>query len=250
MELDELLEIYKYKIFINSNVTDILTEEKFNYIFILTPERLLSYLSQDTNPSIGFVFVDEAHKLANEKDSRSITTYSAIEKAQRKYGNIKLYFSSPNVSNPEIFLKLFNRDFKNSFRTDESPVSQNIYYVNLINQEVEAHTNNSIIKLDNILNPNNDYNLIKFIKFIGTGKNNLVYCYSKRNVLEKATELSKSLKKIDQTSLIEKAIKNIKDYIHPEYFLVDFIEKGIAYHHGKLPQLIRNLIEELYQKKK
>ncbi|KQT15107.1 hypothetical protein ASG31_16025 [Chryseobacterium sp. Leaf404] len=248
LELDELLEIYKYKIFINSNVTDILTEEKFNYIFILTPERLLSYLSQDTNPSIGFVFVDEAHKLANEKDSRSITTYSAIEKAQRKYGNIKLYFSSPNVSNPEIFLKLFNRDFKNSFRTDESPVSQNIYYVNLINQEVEAHTNNSIIKLDNILNPNNDYNLIKFIKFIGTGKNNLVYCYSKKNVLEKATELSKSLKKIDQTSLIEKAIKNIKDYIHPEYFLVDFIEKGIAYHHGKLPQLIRNLIEELYQK--
>lgn len=248
LELYELLEIYKYKIFINSNVTDILTEEKFNYIFILTPERLLSYLSQDTNPSIGFVFIDEAHKLANEKDSRSITTYSAIEKAQRKYGNIKLYFSSPNVSNPEIFLKLFNRDFKNSFRTDESPVSQNIYYVNLINQEVEAHTNNSIIKLDNILNPNNDYNLINFIKFIGTGKNNLVYCYSKRNVLEKATELSKSLKKIDQTSLIEKAIKNIKDYIHPEYFLVDFIEKGIAYHHGKLPQLIRNLIEELYQK--
>lgn len=247
-DLTEQLEMYKYKIFINSNVSDIITEEKFNYIFVLTPERVLSYLSQDANPPIGFLIIDEAHKLANEKDSRSITTYSAIEKIQKKYGNVKLYFSSPNVSNPEIFLKLFNRDVRNSFRTGESPVSQNIYFVNLINQEVEAYSNNTVIKLHDILNNENSADLTKFIKFIGNDKNNLIYCYSKRNVLEKAIELSTTLQKVNQTSLIEKAIKNIKDYIHPEYYLVDFIEKGVAYHHGKLPQLIRNLIEDLYQK--
>ena len=53
-----------------------------------------------TMKAIDNKFVDEAHKLANEKDSRSVTTYTSIEKTIKKYGNIKLYFSSPNVSNP------------------------------------------------------------------------------------------------------------------------------------------------------
>ncbi|MBB6330848.1 superfamily II DNA or RNA helicase [Chryseobacterium sediminis] len=247
-ELHELLDTYKYKIFINSNVSDILTEEKYNYIFVLTPERLLSYLSQDTNPPIGFLFIDEAHKLANDKDARSVTTYSAIEKVQKKYGNVKLYFSSPNVSNPEIFLRLFNRDIQNSFRTGESPVSQNIYFVNLETKEVESYSNNSVLKLQDILDDSKDYSITKFIKFIGADKNNLIYCYSKRNTVNKAIELSKLLPRIEQSELVEQAIKNIKEYIHPEYYLVDFIEKGVAYHYGKLPQLIRNLIEDLYQK--
>lgn len=45
-ELSDILEIYKYKIATNSNISDLLTEEIFNYILILTPERLMSYLSQ------------------------------------------------------------------------------------------------------------------------------------------------------------------------------------------------------------
>lgn len=247
-EFDEQLELYRYKIFINSNVSENLTREKFNYIFILTPERLLSYLSEEKNPPIGFLFIDEAHKLANEKDSRSVTTYSAIEKVQKKFGNIKLYFSSPNVSNPEIFLELFNRNKLNSFKTNESPVSQNIYFVNLENLEVETYYDNNSVSLDKILKSKQGYGLIDFIQFIGEGKNNLIYCYSKRNTINKTINLAEKIQKIELSKEIRQAIKNIKEYIHPDYYLVDFLEKGIAYHYGRLPQLIRNLIEELYQK--
>lgn len=247
-ELNEQLELYRYKIFINSNVSENLSKEKFNYIFILTPERLLSYLSEDKNPPIGFLFIDEAHKLANEKDSRSVTTYSAIEKVQKKFGNIKLYFSSPNVSNPEIFLELFNRNKQNSFKTNESPVSQNIYFVNLEKLEVETYYDNNSISLNKILKTKQNYDLIDFIQFIGEGKNNLIYCYSKRNTINKTIKLADKIQKIEPSKEIRQAIKNIKEYIHPDYYLVDFLEKGIAYHYGRLPQLIRNLIEELYQK--
>lgn len=248
LELDEQLELYKYKLFINSNVSENLTEERFNYIFILTPERLLSYLSEDKNPPIGFLFIDEAHKLANEKDLRSVTTYSAIEKVQKKFGNIKLYFSSPNVSNPEIFLELFNRNKLNSFKTNESPVSQNIYFVNLENREVETYYDNNPVSLKNILSSKQNYGLIEFIQFVGEGKNNLIYCYSKRNTINKTIQLAEKVQKRELSKEIRQAIKNIKEYIHPDYYLVDFLEKGISYHYGRLPQLIRNLIEELYQK--
>lgn len=68
-----------YKIITNSSVSELALESNTSLILILTPERLISYLSQDVNPPIGFLFVDEAHKIA-QNDTRSITTYIAIEK--------------------------------------------------------------------------------------------------------------------------------------------------------------------------
>ena len=167
---------------------------------------------------------------------------------QKKFGNIKLYFSSPNVSNPEIFLELFNRNKQNSFKTNESLVCQNIYFVNLENLEVETYYDNKPVLLKNILNSRNNYELLDFIQFVGEGKNNLIYCYSKRNTINKTIKLAEKVQKKELSKEVRQAIKNIKEYIHPDYYLVDFLEKGIAYHYGRLPQLIRNLIEELYQK--
>lgn len=247
-ELSDLLDLYKYKVFINSNVSDIITEEKYNYIFVLTPERLISYLSQENNPPIGFLFLDEAHKLANNNDTRSITTYTAIEKVQKKFGKIKLYFSSPNVSNPEIFLKLFNRNENDNFyKTEESPVSQNLYFIDLTNRNFELYANGETINLNSSIELLNIKDEIDLIKSIGVGKNNLVYCNSKKNTIEKANEYALTINNTKSTDAIKKAVKNIKEYIHPEYYLAELLPKGVAYHYGKLPQLIRNLIEDLYK---
>lgn len=250
-ELSEQLNNYRYKILINSNISDIITEEKFSYIFVLTPERFISYLSQEHSPPIGFLFVDEAHKLANNLDVRSITTYTAIEKAQKKYGNIKLYFSSPNVANPDIFLKLFERESEGRyFNTNESPVSQNLYFVDFISKKCELHTNNKIIDISNNINFNTFNNEIKFIQYIGADKNNLIYCNFKAKTIDKANEFASLISDYRLETEISKAIRNIKEYIHPDYYLADILKKGVAYHHGKLPQLIRNLVEELYKKEK
>lgn len=247
-ELSELLEDYKYKIFTNSNFSELLTEEVFNYIFVLTPERLISYMSQNDNPPIGFLFIDEAHKLASNLDSRSITAYTAIEKVQKEYGNIKMYFSSPNVSNPEVFLKLFNRsDKNNSYSTNESPVTQNLYFVDLINREIELYSGQTILSLTENIDLKEIEDEVKFIVTVGQGKNNLIYCNSKRKTIEKAIEFSGNLSDVPVSTSIAKAIKNITKYIHPDYYLIDLLKKGVAFHYGKLPQLIRNLVEELYK---
>ncbi len=250
-ELTEVLETYKYRVVTNSSVSDLITEEQHNYIFVLTPERLISYLSQENNPSIGFLFVDEAHKIASNKDSRSVTSYAAIEKALKKYGNIKLYFASPNVSNPEIFLKLFNRNSDgNSYKTNESPVSQNLFFVDLLNNKIDYVAGNDNVEMESedFFSINNSID--DLIKNIGREKNNLIYCNSKNRTINYAFNFSKSLTKIppnEQSLDIKKAINQIREYIHPDYYLANLLEYKIAYHYGKLPQLIRNSVEELYQ---
>lgn len=248
-ELSDLTELYNYRIITNSNVTDLISDRPYNYIFVLTPERFISYLSQDENPSIGFVFVDEAHKLANEKDSRSVTTYTAIEKALNKYGNIKLYFASPNVSNPEVFLKLFNRESKGSYyTTNESPVSQNLFFVDFINKEVEVISDEILVKLNSNNLFENNQSVTQLINFLGQDKNNLVYCNSKNKTIEKAYSFILGKEESEISADVKMAIKQVKEYIHPDYYLADLLKYKTAYHYGKLPQLIRNLIEELYKK--
>src|SRR5690606_3244195 len=115
-----------------------------------------------------------------------------------KYGNIKLYFSSPNVSNPEVFLKLFDRNKPNStFKTNESPVSQNLFFIDLLNKKVE------LIQKDNTINIENS-NLFQIansttelIQYLGLGKNNLIYCNSKSKTIFEANEFSKTVSGIE-----------------------------------------------------
>jgi len=248
LELGELLENYKYKILINSNISDIQTVEKYNYIFVLTPERLISYLSQPDSPSIGFLFLDEAHKLASQTDSRSITTYTAIEKVQKRYGNVKLYFSSPNISNPEIFLKLFDRNTEQRYYcTEESPVSQNLFFIDFVNNKCELYVNDKKIDLNQYVNFEKINNEIDLINHIGKDKNNLIYCNSRKNTIEKAKSFVSKVNEFQVTENVKNAASNIQEYIHPEYYLADFLLKGVAFHHGKLPQLVRNVIEDLYK---
>lgn len=245
-ELKDILDHYKYKIVTNSNVSELPNDQQQQYIFVLTPERLISYLSQKNNPSIGYLFVDEAHKIAAEKDSRAITSYNAIIKALRIYSNLNLYFASPNVSNPEIFLKLFNKDEKNSFRTIEAPVSQNIFFINLLEKKVTHYLDSEHYHFEpNILKQSTSINDI--FHNIGQTNNNIVYCNSKFQAVDKAFEFYKtySTTDIEISKNVKRVIKQIKAYIHKDYYLADFLSKGIAYHFGNLPQIIRNKVENL-----
>jgi replicative superfamily II helicase len=249
-ELKDILEQYHYKVLTNSDINDLLTDEFFNYILVLTPERLLSYLSKKENPSIGFLFVDEAHKLAQDNDSRSVTTYTAIERTINKYGrNLKLYFSSPNVSNPEVFLKLFDKDAtENTFKTDESPVAQNLYFIDLEEKRIELIQKDKFTPIEIIGFDKNFLTLPSIINYLGKGENNLIYNNSKQKTISCAKEFADYLPKPEELSTrILNAVSQIREYIHQDYYLAELLEKKIAYHHGKLPQLIRNLVENLYK---
>ena len=248
-ELEDILKEFNYKIITNSNVTEFSEAISNNYIFVLTPERLISYLSQKNNPSLGFIFVDEAHKIASEKDIRSVTSYIAIQNTLKRYPNINLYFASPNVSNPEIFLSLFKKEINNSFHTIESPVSQNLFFINLLDKSITHYIDNKPYE-----NQTNFFNQLKetnqVIRYLGDGDNNIIYCNSKALTIEKSREFYLQIKNenIKISKEVKKAIRKIRGYVHKDFYLATFLKSGIAYHYGNLPQIVRNIIEDLYRK--
>src|SRR5699024_8252913 len=106
-ELQDLLMQKNYRIITSAGA--IALEQKHNYIFVLTPERLLYTLIKYPDLLIDYVFIDEAHKIS-EKDVRSTFYYKIVDMLIQKANRPKIIFASPNIPNPEVFLKLTSKD--------------------------------------------------------------------------------------------------------------------------------------------
>ena len=249
-ELKVVLEHYNYKVVTNSNVPESPSESQQRYIFVLTPERLLSYLSQKNNPSFAYLFVDEAHKLAADKDTRAVTAYSAISKSLKQNKNLNLYFASPNVSNPEVFLKLFKKDEALNYKTKETPVSQNLFFVDMTQNKAIHYLDTEQYQFEPDIVKKSE-SIYDVLFGLGENTNNIVYCSSRFEAVDKAEKMFSYFNQEETTKSnnVKKVIRQIKGYIHKDYYLADFLNKGVAYHFGNLPQIIRNKVEALFKER-
>lgn len=236
----EFSDIENYEIIVHPKIPQYIKNKEHRYIFVFTPERLISYISEKGNPPIEYLFVDEAHKLVSEKDTRSPLYYHAILQTQKK--SVRLYFASPNISNPEIYLKIFDRSPDEAIYTIESPVSQNKYYLDL-----EGHKLTVIGEFQSqVVDLQINQTLFSWINFLSGKNRSIIYCNSKNKTREYAIDFSKKLPDKENTQ-IDNLIKLIKETIHQDYFLIDCLKKGVGFHFGDLPQRIRLQLENLFR---
>ncbi|WP_214723881.1 DEAD/DEAH box helicase [Exiguobacterium sp. s143] len=231
----------------------------FNYdnyskkVYILTPERLLDMVSDTKESFIDVLYVDEAHKIASQNDSRSITLYLSIEKTIMHSKNLSLFFSSPLIDNPEKLLNLFNLDDSNHFYvSNQSPVSQKIIYVDLMSRNVSTleYLNDQLLTLP--LKNNSLTDIFSVIYTIGSEFSNLIYLPSIDKTITNALGLREYLLKKQKSKpqisdSISDLMKFIAENIHPNCYLIHCLEYRIGYHFGALPQTIRYKIEELFK---
>lgn len=213
------------------------------HIFLFTPERLISYLSNNINPSLRFLFVDEAQKIISTKDARSSIYYHSIFEAVRKYA-VSLIFSSPNVVNPDEFLRIFEVAHEGILAIQDITVAQDRYFIDLVEKRALLFTTNSVEPMVCELLKYDHLEIFKRTK-----DKNIIYINSASGVVDMAMELAKKIEyKLENKEVIS-AIETIKKEVHEEYFLIKCLEKGVAFHHGKMPHKIRLIVERLYENK-
>lgn len=237
----------KYKILTNPIVPLLYKQSETRFIFIFTPERLISYLSE-SNPVINYLLIDEAHKLLSETDTRAPLFYHALMLAKRK--SINLYFSSPNVPNTDVFLKLVGNSVEETLSIKENSVAQNRFFIDCIEKRAvyfsEYADEHELEYSGYASDPNS--NLRNAINKLGNNNPNIIYCNTKNDTIQYALDYANTLPYKSDDKL-EQLIKLVQDTMHEEYYLVDCLKKGIAYHFGGLPQRIREKIEYLFQKR-
>lgn len=245
--LTTLLKKMDYRIVTSTGSTAL--ETKHNYIFVLTPERLLYILINDQNLKIDYLFVDEAHKISSG-DKRSAFYYKVINKLEERQSNPHIIFASPNIPNPRVYLEILS---KSELMIDEeaivsckyAPVSQLKYIVDLWERNIRIYDSYSkkFIKLHDMSHP---HKLSEVISRIGDKRHNIVYCKSKNDAIQFAMDYASTQKPIGDKKL-QAFAEAIRSDVHKEYYLAELVEKGVAYHIGYLPANIRMQLEDYYR---
>ncbi|HGO5365118.1 TPA: helicase-related protein, partial [Klebsiella oxytoca] len=224
-------------------------------LMIFTQERYNNFLYEldYSDINVDVLFIDEAHKLADKSSKRSMTLYKVISTSLEKYPSLKLIFSSPVISNPDIFFKYFNVNGK-SLSIAESPVAQSLFFANICSEEYKYFdtVTKAVIDFNISGDFESDFDLI--FKIGSQHDSNLVYVSSKSQCVNKAIEfsnflISKGTAIVKDEELVAES-KLISEFIHKDFSLPHLLKYGIAYHHGNLPAFIRKRIEFLYANKK
>lgn len=246
-DLKELLSQKNYRVITAGGALSL--QQKHNFILVLTPERLLYLLLDKPDFKLDYLFIDEAHKISS-KDSRSPFYYKVVDLLSKRVHRPHFVFSSPNIPNPEVYLKLIGTNTEDviteKMTTSYSPVSQVKYIIDLVDGIVKLHNDYSQKFID-IGKITKSVSLTQIIKSVGKNSKNIIYCSSTAKAIEYAREYAKTLS--DQTDNSELLVlsREIKSQIHNDYYLADLLTKGVAYHIGYLPADIRLRIEDLFR---
>lgn len=249
--LQGLLESRDYRVV--TSVGSFALETSHNFIFVVTPERMLYILNEHPDLTLDYLFIDEAQKVSAE-DGRSAYYYKLISEVTERRGDAHIVFASPNIPNPEIYLRLGAASSATSestplaIRCQYSPVSQQQYLVDLQTGSAEAFDEYSQ-EFISICNIGQRQTLNDLIDRVGKNKLNLVYCNSRRDTVQYAISYANRRSMTEDQVLLQLA-SDIRKEIHEEYYLANLLERGVAYHTGYLPASVRKRLEDCYREGK
>ncbi len=241
-ELKDILNISNYRLVTSAG--DIVLEQDHHFIFIMTPERLLYLINTKPSIEINYLFIDEAHKICSN-DARSSFYYQIVNSLSKRERQTLIYFSSPNIPNPDIYKDLIPSRQLNHIITHYSPVNQISYSIDTENKVLKLYNDHSenFIKLPL---PSEITTLNSLIKHITTeNKQTLVYSNSVDKIIRYAKDYSDTISPTNDKELISIA-NDVEKQIHKDYYLVSLLKKGVAFHVGYLPSSIKYRIEKAF----
>lgn len=246
IDLKDWLAKKNYRVLTAAGSLNLEQNKNHNYIFVLTPERLLYLLIGNPEIKIHYLFVDEAHKISS-KDDRSTFYFDVVSMLNRQEPKPHFIFASPNIPNPEVYLKLVpdvEVIVEHKEASEFSPVSQLKYVVDLLDQNVRLY--NTYTRAFSYVTKLAENTLNQVIKKVSrSDSQNIVYCSSTAQAIENARDYANGMPDLGDRELNALA-KDIENEVHDRYFLANLLKKGVAYHIGYLPSTIRMRIEEMF----
>ena len=226
-------------------------------VLVFTQERLhllANVLGSDF--SIDLLIVDEAHKIGDNQ--RGVILQDAIERATRANPKLKVVFISPATQNPEELLSDAPVDADTAAVDSDAPtVLQNLIVVDQLPRKPKlwgmvARTSEGVLPIGTLELSSTPEGLRKRLAFIaaaaGERGGTLVYANG-AGESEEIADLISQLQPIpdevdpELAALAELARKGV----HPNFRLAPLVERGVAFHFGNMPSLIRLEIERLFR---
>lgn len=246
---------------------EILTTYNSNYnkniIYVLTPERAISAYNEEDKPfgEVNSFIVDEIQnieRIDSKEDERAKILFDSLIELSFSYNPKLIVFSGPRVSG----LKNMGADIFQEVKSDEistvsSPVTNFTYSVlkkgekYFFKQYSQVNEDYTLIEIKNteyLKIGGRQYDekyleyLNKFIINLGTDSKNIIFSPTSGMARKIAISLKGNVLKNNKKT-VESLIDYVAKTVHPNYDLCNTLSLGIAYHHGKVPSHIRNVLE-------
>lgn len=230
--------------------------DKKHNVFIYTQERFHLYLlSGDIPNSADLIILDEAHKIGD--DTRGILLQQVLEMATKRFSQAKFLFASPSTENPEALLKFAPDGAPVASVTGATPtVNQNLYWVSQKYRKPREWNIQYLLDGEPTtvgeLTLQDKPKVSQKLPFIamqldGGDGGNVIYVNGAADAEDAAEMIYQSRKKEEPADAELVALSDFcEKTVHPEFLLRKYLLRGVAFHYGNIPQLVREEIERLF----
>ncbi|MGX5839930.1 DEAD/DEAH box helicase [Mesorhizobium sp. ArgA1] len=229
-------------------------------VFVFTQERLhlLANLMKE-KLEIDLMVVDEAHKIGDPQ--RGVILQDAIERLLRASPAMRVAFVSPATQNPEILLEdAPDVTPKLAVDSDVATVLQNVIVAHQLPAKptkwaLQFRDGQEYLPIGTLTLPSKPNTMRKRLAFIaasvGQRGGTLVYANGAADAEAVALLISQLT---EETPVVDQELADLADLarrcVHKSYMLAQLVERGVAFHYGNMPSLVRLEIERLFRKGK
>ncbi len=233
--------------------------ERARKILVVTQERLHLLQQRLPDESADLLFVDEAQKFGD--DARGVLLQQTVEEATRRNPAGQVVFASPLSSNPELLLEGADPDANPTTVTAETiTVNQNLLWADQIPYHPQQWRLQAVVDgeptpvggFELPARPQPDSQRLPLVA-VALGRasgGNVVYVNGAADAEKAAQQIFDALgpdADIGQDQGIADLRELVQRTIHAQYTLATVLKRGIAFHYGNMPLLVRTEIERLFR---
>lgn len=221
---------------------DMYRKKEQGIVAVLTQERLMRLFKKNEEIQFDELFIDEAHNLLGDEVRETILTF-VLMIAKRRNSKTNVHFVTPFLAKKSNLVIPNYVDEFEEFRITEKIKNERF--------EVVDFTTGQRSNYDQYLNSfsgtrQTDYSSeAELVRNEGIDKN-IIYLNRPKKIEKFAKELADKSDSVIEKQTLE-GIKAISDLLSPDYYLIDCLRKGVAYHHGTMPEIIRLYVEETFR---
>ncbi|QHW29196.1 DEAD/DEAH box helicase (plasmid) [Rhizobium leguminosarum bv. viciae 248] len=226
-------------------------------VLVFTQERmhLLANLLDD-KIAVDLLVVDEAHKIGDHQ--RGVVLQDAIERLSRANSALRVVFISPATQNPGDLLDDAPAGIDAvEIDSDAPTVLQNLVVATQVPRkpkewQLHLRQNHGDLRLGILDLGSKPAGLRKRLAFIaaaaGSRGGTLVYTNGAAEAEDVAFLISQFVEPTGETDQDLAALADLaRKGVHRNYQLAPLVERGVAFHYGNMPSLIRTEIERLFR---
>lgn len=214
---------------------------------VVTQERALRLIEQGI--IFDTLYIDESHELfrfdfRKKYENRSLLLSRLIRISKLKNNQLNIYYFSPMIQNSKSLQMIDSTEDIKEFSINNNLKILDIRYLNSKSEHfVYDKFLGNFTKVGTV---QDNFNFI-----LQTGKKyqkNLHFLY-RPIFVEKYSEQIYSELTVPKSlsNSLEELISELKELIHPNFKLIKYLEKGVLYLHGRLPNNIRNYLLKCFR---